>query len=661
MNVDRLLALGRCGAVAVSPDGRQLVVAVSRLDGKGTTYVSDLWQVAVEGGTPRRLTWGDHGASDPAFRADGAVLFRARRPVAQEPEDERRTQVWCLPAGGGDAHPLTDEPLGVDAFKVAGDVLATLCPVLPGVPHDQQHTTDLEQRRGGPSLRHYTRMPVRFWDHWIPRAAPHLVIRGADGSGRRDLTPDATEDYRESAWDLAPDGGHVCIARGVRADDGVRSDVLERWDLATGTCRVETWATGPRQGIGVVRCRPRPDAPDVALVERRAGPGAPRLVLLVHQDGVERTWDGAYPHDVVWLDAHHLVLTVDRDGRVPVCVFDVVKHTPVAWTTDGSHEALAVHAPSGAVFGLRHRFTHPPEPFRLVPGEQPTLVARLSGFGAEEAGVEVSELRVAGAEGHPVHAFVVARAGRVDPAPGLLWIHGGPIGAFGDGWHWRWNPLVAVDAGYTVCLPNPRGSTGYGWPFIDGIWDNTWGDACYRDLLAVTDAFAAHPAVRPDVLAAMGGSFGGYMVNWIGVNTDRFRAIVSHAGLWSFSGFSGVTDEPAWWRLELAGAPWTDEAAFNRWSPHRRVAHWRTPVLILHGERDYRVPVSEALQMFDALRAHGVDAELGIFPDENHWILKPRNIRAWYGAWLGFVGPRLGLDVPLTAQGAPTPQDRLPS
>ena len=661
MNVDRLLTLGRCSAVAVSPDGTWLAVCVGRVDAKGANFVSDLWRVPLDGGSPVRLTWGDEKLSSPAFRDDGALLFLSNRPVAAEPEDERNTQVWHFPPGLGEPRPLTDEPLGVEAFRVACGTLATLSSVIPGVPHAEQRATALDRRRNGPSLLRYTEMPVRFWDHWIAPAAPHLVVRTADGQGRRDLTPDAGMDYRESAWDLSPDGTQVRIARATRAADAVRSDVLEQWDVAAGTCTSQAWATGARQGIAVVRFPVAPGAPDVAIVERRDGGGAPRQVLIAHADGVERVWDDHNPHDVVFLDADHLAVVVDRDGREAIRTITLDGTAPDAWTNVGSHTALHTRPGNPTLYGLHHRFVHPPEPFRMPLGAGPTVVARLSGYDPAEAAVEVTELRVPGAGGTPIHAFVVARQGLAAAAPGLFWIHGGPVGAYADGWHWRWNPLVAVDAGYTVCLPNPRGSTGYGWPFVDGIWGNTWGDACYHDLMAVADAFEALPSVDPARMVAMGGSFGGYMVNWMGTQTSRFRALVSHAGLWNLAGFAGVTDEPAWWRLELAGATWIDEAWVNRYSPHRGVSAWSTPVLILHGDKDYRVPVGEALQMFDALLAHGVDAELGVFPDENHWILKPRNIRAWYAAWIGFLAARLGLDVPLTTGAAGTRPDGIES
>jgi dipeptidyl aminopeptidase/acylaminoacyl peptidase len=207
-----------------------------------------------------------------------------------------------------------------------------------------------------------------------------------------------------------------------------------------------------------------------------------------------------------------------------------------------------------------------------------------------------------------------------------------------DGWHWRWNPLIAVAQGYTVALPNPRGSTGFGQQFVQGIWANEWGGQCYRDLMRVTDALASRDDVDPGRIMAMGGSFGGYMTNWIGTQTDRFSCLITHASIATMAKFVGVTDHPAWWYIEMGGEnPYEDTERFDRYAPMRYIRNWKTPVLIIHGEQDYRCPIGEGLGLFEALQYHRVESELLIFPDENHWILKPRNSIAWYEAVLEFL------------------------
>jgi dipeptidyl aminopeptidase/acylaminoacyl peptidase len=328
----------------------------------------------------------------------------------------------------------------------------------------------------------------------------------------------------------------------------------------------------------------------------------------------------------------------DDGGRVPVFRLDVPTDTTTRLTTEGTHAALSL-LPDGTVVGIRSRLSHPPAAFRLDPAG-PVLLAGSDFDGAAVAQVE--RFTVTSTDGAPVESFLLRPADHDGaPLPLVLWIHGGPISQFGDGWHWRWNPLELVSRGYAVAMANPRGSTGCGQPFIEGIWRNQWGGQCYADLMAVTDALAARPDVDGDRMAAMGGSFGGYMTNWIGANTDRFAALVTHASIFDLSAFYGVTDWPAWWALSQGTTPYESQQAFDRYSPHRGMGNWTTPTLVLHGEKDYRVPVSEGLALFEGLQLHGVPSELVIFPDENHWILKPRNIQSWYGTVGRFLDQHL--------------------
>jgi len=276
-------------------------------------------------------------------------------------------------------------------------------------------------------------------------------------------------------------------------------------------------------------------------------------------------------------------------------------------------------------------------------GSMPKPLARLSGFTPADKWAEMESFDVPSTDGAAVQSFLVKPKGAKGPLPLAFWIHGGPMGSNLDGWHWRWNPLLLVAQGYAVALPNPRGSTGFGQEFIQGIWGNVWGAQCYRDLMKVADALCARADIDAKRTMAMGGSFGGYMTNWIGTQTTRFRCLITHASVFTMAQFTGTTDHPAWWYLEMGGEnPYTDPERFDRYAPVRHVTKWKTPCLVIHGEKDYRCPINEALNLFEALQYHKVPSELLVFPDENHWILKPRNVVAWYEAVLGFIGKYLG-------------------
>ena len=352
-------------------------------------------------------------------------------------------------------------------------------------------------------------------------------------------------------------------------------------------------------------------------------------------------------------DGQRLYVTADWRGVTPAFAVDLTGgqvERLSSKASGGTFHALEVLPEGDVLLGLRSSMTEPPAPHLLEAreGAHPERVADLSGLDLEADRVAITHHEAGSSDGQPCPYWIVAPAPgeRRSPGPALMWIHGGPIGAWGDVWHWRWNPLVGAARGYTMVLPNPRGSTGFGQDWVEGIWGNVWGAQCYEDLMAVADAIEAREEVDSGRVAAMGGSFGGYMANWIGGQTDRFACLVTHAGLTNLSSFHDVTDLPPWWRHMFEANPYTDRAEFDRYSPLRFVERWRSPTLIVHGQRDYRVPVGEALGLFAALQHHGVDSQLLIFPDENHWILKPRNITAWYGRIFEFLDAHAGADGP---------------
>jgi dipeptidyl aminopeptidase/acylaminoacyl peptidase len=346
-------------------------------------------------------------------------------------------------------------------------------------------------------------------------------------------------------------------------------------------------------------------------------------------------------------DSRRLFVTADDQGDVPVFAVYLAGHAVERITSPasgGSHAELAFLA-DGGIACMRSTLLDPPECFVLAAQADttPRPLARLSGFAPANEWAEIERISVVSTDGLPVQAFITRPKGAKGKLPALLWIHGGPVGMSADSWHWRWNALLAAAQGYAVVQPNPRGSTGFGQKFVDGVWGNSWGGQCYEDLMAVTDAIQKRPDIDGTRLMAMGGSFGGYMTNWIGTQTESFKCLITHASIVGMSTFTGVTDHPGWWYLEMGGEnPYTRAEQFDRYSPWKYITRWKTPTLIIHGELDYRCPVSEALMLFEALQYQGVPSELLVYPDENHWILKPNNIIAWYTHVLEFIRKHMG-------------------
>jgi dipeptidyl aminopeptidase/acylaminoacyl peptidase len=221
--------------------------------------------------------------------------------------------------------------------------------------------------------------------------------------------------------------------------------------------------------------------------------------------------------------------------------------------------------------------------------------------------------------------------------PVLFLIHGGPEGDWGESWTYRWNAQVFAAAGYVVVMPNPRGSTGYGQKFTEDIRDD-WGGKPFDDILAVVDHAASLPYADADRMAAAGGSYGGYMIDWMLGHTLRFKALVSHAGVYDLRSEFGATEElwfPLW---EFNGAPWENPDTYAKWSPSYFAKDFKTPTLVIHGEQDFRVPYTQGLQLFTALQLEKVPSKLLLFPDEGHWIMKPQNALLWYNSFLEWIG-----------------------
>ena len=373
-------------------------------------------------------------------------------------------------------------------------------------------------------------------------------------------------------------------------------------------------------------------------------------------------WD-RWPGGSTWLpDGSGLLVQADDDGRGPVFLLSFSGALPGSDVTvekltadDAVFSDLSVTPDGATLFALRTSYAAPAEPVRIdlaaflasgAPGERTPVAATLlrSPVPAPALPGTLTEIETTAGDGTRVRAWLAlpADVGPEAKAPLLLWIHGGPLGSW-NAWSWRWNPWLMVAQGYAVLLPDPALSTGYGQEFVQRGW-GAWGGAPFTDLMAITDAAEALPEIDETRTAAMGGSFGGYMANWVAGHTDRFKAVVTHASLWALDQFGPTTDAGYYWAREM-----TPEMALEN-SPHLAVGEIRTPMLVIHGDKDYRVPIGEGLRLwFELLTKSGLpasdDGETAhrflYFPDENHWVLTPQNAKVWYQVVSAFLAEQV--------------------
>jgi dipeptidyl aminopeptidase/acylaminoacyl peptidase len=638
--LDDYLAIPRISGLAVSADGSRLVTTIAEPGEECSEYVSAVWEIDPAGQKPaRRLTRGASGDSSPAFTADGDLLFVSSRPAADTPKggtDKPPASLWRLPAGGGEAIETLTMPGGIKAVRTARDtgaavVVAPLLSSARDVDHDRR-IRELRKSKKVSAILH-AGYPVRYWDTDLGPDEPHLLVV----DGPRDLTPQPGRALRDAAFDISADGRFLVTTWPVAGPGPTQRSVLLRVELTSGERSIivddpdadlENPAISP-DGSAVAFTRESVAAPD----------RAPRRTLQYLRFGAQpmplaEHWD-RWPASVTWSgDGAALIVTADQAGHVPIFSVDVATATVTQLTDDSYAYTDIVTAPRGTLFAVRSSYGAPPHPVRIDPDG---AVSVLPCVDLPAVPGTVEDISATAPDGTPVRSWLVLPHGQ-QPAPLLLWIHGGPLGSW-NGWSWRWNPWLLAARGYAVLLPDPALSTGYGQDFIQRGW-GTWGGPPFDDLMAATDAACAHPLVDAARTAAMGGSFGGYLANWVAGHTDRFSAIVTHASLWALDQFVPTTDVSYYWRRELT------PDMVNRYSPHRFVDQINTPMLVIHGDKDYRVPIGEGLRLwYELLSASRLPADehgnsphrFLYFPAEHHWVVGPQHTKLWYEVVIAFL------------------------
>jgi dipeptidyl aminopeptidase/acylaminoacyl peptidase len=656
---DRYFKLPRVSGLVLSPDGRRLVATVATATSDGKRFVNALWELDPDGQRePRRLTRSAPGESGAAFLPDGSVLFTSSRAdpeaTASDGDDEEVSALWLLPAGGGEARMIASAPGGITAVRGARDAttVAFIANLFPGA-----ETFDQDRERGkarddaGVGALLFESYPVRYWDHYLGPREPRLFAAPAPASddGRIEPPPSPTPSpgraLEEANFDLTPDGRTVVTT--WELDDDVRNPRTQLVAIEVESGQRRVLIDDAASSVGELACSP--DGRQVVC--QRFWPGnteAPTrvtlwLVDLASGEGRDLLPDvELVPAGPVWThDGTAVLFSSDEQGRSPVFRMELDGGALTRLSADGSFSHLCPAPDGRRLYALRNTIGSPPEAVALATSGADQRVEPLPTPGLPlELPSSVTEVHTTAADGVPLRAWLVLPAGASgsSPAPLVTFIHGGPVSSW-SGWSWRWNAPLLAARGYAVLLPDPGLSTGYGLAFA-GRGRGRWGAEPHTDLMALIEAAEARPDVDETRTAAMGGSFGGYMANWVAGHTDRFRCIITHASIWALEPFRGTTDSAAYWDREF-GTPEDEPARYREHSPNRLAGAIRTPMLVIHGEKDYRVPIGEALQLWTELKFRGVEAKFLYFPDENHWILKPSNGRLWYETVFAFLDHHL--------------------
>jgi dipeptidyl aminopeptidase/acylaminoacyl peptidase len=617
-------------------------------DNKGTTR---LYAVPRKGGDPRPLTAPDRSASQPAVSPDRRFLAFVRKPT-----EDGKDQVHVMALDGGEARCVTYLPLGAadPRWLPDGRRLVCLAPVLRDAPTVEGTKQLLETRKQEKVTARVTEdRCYRFWDSWLTEGeVPHLFLVDVETGDVRDLTPDSERwfDFMDKTghFDIDPDGQEIAFA--ANSSSPPYTSHL-RWAIYTvpvggGPVTCVT----PDNAADDMRPRYSPCGRYILYgAQREIDFYADRVRLVRHDRAtgedvwLTEEWDASASAWEFSPDGATVLFVAEDRGRVNLYRLPLAGGTPELVCQGGSISGPRPAA-DGYVYFQYQTLSRPPEVARCpqTGGDAEILTHWNDAQLAELELGEVVERDIAGAGGAPVQMFVVRPPG-FDPArrwPLVHLIHGGPHGTFGDQFHFRWNAHAFAAAGYVVALVNFHGSTSFGQSFATSI-HGAWGDKPLADIMAATDALLAEGSIDEARMAVAGGSYGGYMTAWITSQNARFACAVCHAGVINLPGMY-ATDHNYHLDRAQGGLPWRNREAIERWSPAAFAHGFATPMLVIHGEKDYRVPVTQGIELYGILKSKGVDARLVYYPDENHWILKPQNSLHWYGEVLGWLERHLG-------------------
>ncbi|MCU0975505.1 MAG: S9 family peptidase [Steroidobacteraceae bacterium] len=661
---DDLVKLERVSDPQPSPDGRYVAWVQRQTDMAANRGRTDLWllDLSRRDAAPQRLTTHEANDQSPRWAPSGdALYFLSARSGTQ--------QVWRLSLGGGEPVQVTRFPAGVDSLRVSprGDRLAFSARVFRDCADLECTAKRLEAAgKSQASGRTYDQLFVRHWDTWWDGRKNVLftVALSADGaatgapvslSGTLDANVPSTPLGGSEEYDFSPDGSRIAFAARVAGREEAWSTNLDIYEVEAGggtprnlTAQNLATDTGPAYS---------PDGRYLAW-KAMARPGfeADRYAIIVLDRQSGRSWELAPAWDrsakkLVWAaDSKSLYAAADEIGQAPLFRVPLVPQgsTPRIERLTGEGTVADVAMGGGRVVYALQSLGSPPQLFTLEGGGSRPASRQLTRAGsAQLAGVTMGayeQFSFEGANGTTVYGYVM-KPWKLEPGkqyPVAFIVHGGPQVSFANNWSFRWNPQVYAGAGYAVVFIDFHGSPGYGQAFTDSISED-WGGKPLTDLkLGLAAAAKKYPWLDAGNACALGASYGGFMINWIaGQWADGFKCLVNHAGLFDHRSMYYTTEELWFTEWENGGPYFQVPENHERWNPAAHVTKWQTPMLVLHGQLDFRVPYTQGLATFTALQRRGIESRLVMFPDENHWVLKPANSLQWHAEVLGWLGKHL--------------------
>lgn len=648
--IESMMKVRRVGDPQISPNSKRVAFTIGDVNFDANRVVTQVYVMQLAGGDMKALTSGDRSATNPRWSPDGKKIAYVTG-----------SQIWVMDDDGSDKQQVTKIATGAagPVWSSDGKWLAFTSDVYPDCKDDDCNKTKEDDAEKSKVKAHTTdRLLFRHWVEWRDVKRTHVFVVSTKGGDARDLTPgdfDAPPYGAATGVDFAfsPDGNEIAFLRNPDAVEAIstNSDIyvvpLNGGAPKNITMRNKGYDVAPvytRDGKSIIyrsQATEGFEADRWRLMSYNRASGVSTELLKGFDQNVEEVLlapDGNSLYFIASERGHHPIFKVATVGGVPKKIVDGVFATNLQIAPDGS--SLVFTGSSLA---------SPPDLYRVSQdGTGLTPLTRVNSDLMSRANLkEADELEWNGALGKKVHGFLLKprNFNASSKYPLVVLIHGGPQSAWYDSWSYRWNPQLFTDAGYVVFMPNPRGSLSYGQQFVNEI-SADWGGRAFIDLKnGVAEVLRRNTFIDKTRIGGAGASYGGYLVDWIlGHNNDprfRFKALISHAGVYNLTSMYGATEELWFVEWEFKGTPWSNPAMYQRWSPHMFAQNFNTPTLVTAGELDYRVPYTESLQLFTALQRKGVESKLVLFPDEGHWILKPQNSQFWYKTVLDWFDKQL--------------------
>ena len=646
-DVNALLELKRIGDPQISPDGKLVAFTVQTVDVAANKKPVQVWIVPLEGGAPRQITQDGESNQRPRWSPDS-------RRIAYLSDRGGSSQIWMMDPDGRNAVQVTNLSTEADGhlFSPDGKNLVFTSAVYPECGADDAcNKKNLDAEKASKvKARIYTELLYRHWNTWQGKRRSHLLVIPVAGGTVRDLTPGQRDVPPFSLggaddYDISPNGQEVCYSMNADPVPAASTDSdLYVVSIAGGQPLKITLTMGADSNP-----RYSPDGKYIAWrAQQRAGYESDRWRLMTLERSTGKVVNlteslDRWVNSFTWSpDSSRLFFTMNDRGRQAIQVMPLTGGAAGRVVSgDSELDDMQLTRNGRTMVYTQQSGISPVEIFRASSsgGEAVALTHLNDQTLADHQLTQLEEFWVDGAEGAKVHSFMIRppdfTPGRKYPV--LMLIHGGPQGFWGHAWTYRWNAQVFAAAGYVVVMPNPRGSSGYGQKFIDEI-NNDWGGRAVDDIMAVADHIVSDvPFADASRMTAAGGSYGGYMIDWILGHTQRFKALISHDGVYNLNSEFGATEElwfPMW---EYGGTPWDKPENYAKWSPNNFAQEFHTPTLVIHGEQDFRVPLNQGLELFTALQLQKVPSKLLLFPDEGHWVLKPQNSVLWYKTFIDWM------------------------